>query len=124
VSIVVAEEQVFPLADTPKHVPPRRGGRPLHPATAFRWRNPGVRGVKLETIRVGGTLCTSVEALQRFFERLSATDGTEPASPPPSAPLAARRTPAARLKALEKARRELEQLGIRPARGSTTNEPR
>jgi hypothetical protein len=30
-----------------------------------------VRGIRLEVIRVGGTLCTSVEALQRFFERLA-----------------------------------------------------
>jgi hypothetical protein len=30
-----------------------------------------VGGVKLEVIRVGGTLCTSVEALQRFFDRLA-----------------------------------------------------
>jgi hypothetical protein len=37
----------------------------------------GVRGVRLETLMVGGTRCTSVEALQRFFERITvATDGT------------------------------------------------
>ena len=37
------------------------------------WARNGIRGVRIETIRVGGTLCTSLEALQRFFDRLSAT---------------------------------------------------
>ncbi len=36
----------------------------------YRWATEGLRGVHLETIQVGGTLCTSIEALQRFFERL------------------------------------------------------
>jgi hypothetical protein len=69
--IVVATELVFPLAESPRHVPSRRGGRRLHQSTAFRWAKHGLRGVRLETIRVGGTLCTSAEALQRFFDALS-----------------------------------------------------
>jgi hypothetical protein len=78
-SILISEETTLRLADVPKHVPTRRAGKKLHVATAFRWAKTGVRGVKLETIRIGGTLCTSVEALQRFFERLSATDTEQPA---------------------------------------------
>jgi hypothetical protein len=35
---------------------------------------PGLWGVRLETIRVGGTLCTSRQALERFFARLAETD--------------------------------------------------
>jgi hypothetical protein len=104
-AIIVAEETTFPLAETPKHIPPRRGGRKLHQATAFRWAKHGVRGVKLETIRIGGTLCTSVEALQRFFERLSATDGPSEAAP-------SIRTPAARARAIAKAEAELAKLGV------------
>ena len=42
-----------------------------HVATIHRWASHGVRGVVLETLQVGGTRCTSREALQRFFERLS-----------------------------------------------------
>jgi hypothetical protein len=103
--IIVAEELTFPLLDTPKHVPLRRGGKKLHQNTAFRWAKDGVRGVKLETIRIGGTLCTSVEALQRFFERLSATDGRPEAAP-------SIRTPAARARAIAKAEAELGKLGV------------
>jgi hypothetical protein len=102
--IVVAREDTFPLAETPKHVPPRRGGRKLHKATAFRWAKDGVRGVKLETIRIGGTLCTSVEALQCFFERLSATDSAV------CTPII--RTPKARQRAIDNADHELTKLGI------------
>ena len=32
----------------------------------------GVRGIRLESIMVGGTRCTSVQALQRFFDALTA----------------------------------------------------
>jgi hypothetical protein len=52
-------------------LPRRRAGRNTHPATLYRWANEGLHGVRLETIRVGGTQCTSVEALQRFFDKLS-----------------------------------------------------
>jgi hypothetical protein len=37
----------------------------------------------LETLRVGGTLCTSREALERFFERIDAVPGSEPTSGAP-----------------------------------------
>ncbi len=101
-SIDVATQTVFPLADTPAHVPRRRGGKKLNKATAFRWAKDGLRGVRLETLRVGGTLCTSVEALQRFFERLSEEE-----------PRATQmRTPAARQNALARVDRELDSLGV------------
>jgi hypothetical protein len=85
--IDVANENIFPLADLPEHLPTRHGKK-KHRSLGFRWRKPGLRGVRLETIRVGGCLYTSREALQRFFERLSATDGVEKAAAP--------RTPAGR----------------------------
>jgi hypothetical protein len=56
-------------------LPRRRRGRKCHVSTLYRWSTVGVRGVVLESIQVGGTRCTSEEALQRFFEALS---GVEP----------------------------------------------
>ena len=53
------------------HLPRRRAGKRPHPNTLYRWASDGVRGERLETIRVGGTLCTSLEALQRLFNRLT-----------------------------------------------------
>jgi hypothetical protein len=53
------------------NLPTRRGGARIHVSTFHRWRSRGVRGVRLEAIRVGGTWCTSMQALQRFFDCLS-----------------------------------------------------
>lgn len=66
-------ENPIPLTRVPKVVrwlPGRRRGRKLNIATVFRWAQRGLRGVMLETISIGGTKCTSEEALKRFFARL------------------------------------------------------
>jgi len=36
-----------------------------------KWGSKGVRGVRLETIRVGGATCTSLPAIERFLRRLN-----------------------------------------------------
>jgi len=71
-----------------------------HVATVYRWSTAGVRGVILETLQVGGTRCTSREAVQRFCEAL--TDATGPRR------VRARRTAIGSLRAAE----ELEHHGI------------
>src|SRR5687768_13872166 len=48
-----------------------RGGKCLHPTTVERWRSRGLRGVVLESIKIGGARFTSEEAIVRFVERLS-----------------------------------------------------
>ena len=40
-------------------------------SAVYRWINPGLRGVQLEIVKIGGTTYTRYEALQRFGERLS-----------------------------------------------------
>ena len=74
--ISIQRERVIPMSEVGDHCPRRRAGKKVHLSTGIRWARAGVVGDDgtrgyLETIRVGGTLCTSVEALQRFFERLS-----------------------------------------------------
>jgi Protein of unknown function (DUF1580) len=66
-------ERLIRFADVPalSNLPLRRKGARLHLATIHRWRKPGVHGVCLEAVRCGGVWCTSVEALQRFFDRLA-----------------------------------------------------
>lgn len=52
-------------------------GRP-HVATIWRYVHTGVRGLRLETIKVGGKRFTSHEAVERFIERVTAAaDGRE-----------------------------------------------
>jgi hypothetical protein len=69
-------ESVLSLAQVPQFLPPGRGGRPVCFRSVLRWvqegqRAPDGRIVKLEAIRIGGRLCTSREALQRFGEALT-----------------------------------------------------
>ena len=66
-------EELLRLADVPKlkFMPPSKNGKRIHLATVYRWAMGGTGGVKLETLKVDGSLCTSTEALQRFFNALS-----------------------------------------------------
>jgi hypothetical protein len=59
-------EQLRLVTHASKDVP----GRP-HTSTLIRWCRRGVRGVKLETVVVGGRRYTSIEAIQRFIAKLS-----------------------------------------------------
>jgi hypothetical protein len=70
--IDLRSENVLSLTEATEHLPHRRGGRAVHVATLYRWAQRGVRGIRLEVLQCGGTKVTSLEALQRFFERLSA----------------------------------------------------
>jgi Protein of unknown function (DUF1580) len=102
-AIDVSSEQLVSLAQVSKlrFIPHRRGGKRLHISTVFRWAQKGLRGIQLETLQFGGTRVTSVEALQRFFDRLS-----KPGRSVPS------RTSKARQHAIEGAKRELAEAGI------------
>jgi hypothetical protein len=86
--MVTLDENVFPLAQAPKLLPPGRQGKRRHTATMFRWATIGLRGVVLETVQVGGTRCTSRAALERFFAALTAqaTGNSIPARPQPQRP--------------------------------------
>jgi len=100
--IELTNETVLSFSDAAVRLPRRRAGKKPHVATLYRWAMRGCRGVRLETIRVGGTLCTSVEALQRFCERLS-SPGCEPQP---------RQTTKARERSIAQAEQELERAGI------------
>lgn len=99
--IDINTESVLSLADAAKRLPQRRGGKRPHVATLYRWASAGVRGVKLETLQVGGTLCTSLEALQRFCERCSG--GAAESTP---------QTTRSRERQIKQAEAELERAGI------------
>ena len=74
--IDTSAEHIFPLAKTKDHL----ANRPSL-ATVYRWAFKGVRGVKLETIMIGGRRFTSREAVAHFVARLS-----EPACAPKPTP--------------------------------------
>jgi len=99
--IDLTEEQVVTLSAATKFLPMRRGGKKAHPSTLFRWASHGCRGVRLEIVQVGGSKCTSREAIQRFCDRL-----THGGSAPSSA------TPRQRQRRIEQANAELAKAGI------------
>ena len=50
---------------------PGRSGKGVSLATCWRWMLKGHRGVKLESLLVGGVRYTSVEAFKRFLAQLN-----------------------------------------------------
>ena len=102
--IQIATEHIASLAALARSLPAGRTGRPTHPSTLYRWSQRGLRGVRLEILRVGGRTCSSHEALQRFFDALSrAASGTPTTSP--STSVTGGRDPGV-------VARELNQLGL------------
>lgn len=100
-------EQAISLAEATRYLPKGRGGKKLHVTTLHRWCSIGVQAsdgsrVILETIRIGGARCTSIEAIQRFCERLTGNHDA----------LVAPRTTTKRRRASERAERELARAGI------------
>jgi len=94
-------EALLSLADAAGILPRRRAGKKPHVSCLYRWTTHGCRGVILESIQVGGTRCTSREALARFFERLTFVDDPR-----------ADRTPNRRQRAAAAAERELQREGV------------
>jgi len=72
--IDLATEEILSLKDACALLPRRRAGKKPAFQTVYRWALRGVRGRRLEVLRIGGTLCTSRQALERFFAGLTADD--------------------------------------------------
>lgn len=103
--IRLESEQLIPLKDVPllDILPVRRAGKRLSLCTLYRWANQGLRGRRLETLKIGGQRCTSIPALQRFFHECA---GVKASDTPTQAPQSTKvLTP----KAVEEA---LDKLGI------------
>jgi hypothetical protein len=96
--IDLGSEQLVPLHDVPKLLPPRKNGKRVHISAVYRWVQRGVRGIRLEILRVGGTTYTSREALQRF-----ASPSTTPHEP-------AKHNSAARQRQIDSAVQRLDEI--------------
>lgn len=73
-AINIQTEQILTFSEAANRLPRRRRGRKVHPATLARWATAGSKGVRLETLWTPGGRVTSLEALQRFFDRLTPSD--------------------------------------------------
>lgn len=99
-------ETLIPLREVPQVLPPRPTGKRVHISACYRWMSRGVRGGRLEVIRIGGSTYTSQDALQWFGERRAAARA-QPGE-------AATARPRERQRQIERAaRRVAEELGRR-----------
>ena len=78
--IPIDSEKLISFAEAADRLPSSRPGKRVHASTLWRWARYGCKAcdgatVKLEWVRAGSTSCTSVEALQRFVDRLALSDG-------------------------------------------------
>jgi hypothetical protein len=96
--IDIGTEQLVSLHEVPRLLPARGSGKRIHISAVYRWVQRGIRGTRLEVIRVGGTTYTSREALQRF------------AAPPVSPNQPARPESPARQKQIDQAIKSLDEF--------------
>lgn len=64
--IEIESETLVPLREVSKLLPSRPNGKRVHISAIYRWVQRGIKGIRLDAIRIGGTTYTSREALQRF----------------------------------------------------------
>lgn len=50
---------------------PQVNGKRVHSTSVWRWARKGLRGVRLDCLRIGGRFVTSMEAVERFTEALA-----------------------------------------------------
>jgi Protein of unknown function (DUF1580) len=67
--IDIANEHLCRLVDAPMEIPSKP-----HISTVVRWTRQGVKGVRLETVVIGGRRFTSLEAIQRFIQARNVCD--------------------------------------------------
>ena len=79
--IDISTETLIPIRDVPRRLPPRPTGKRVHISAVYRWIARGVHGISLDSIKVGGSTYTSVEALQRFADELNGTNHGQYPSP-------------------------------------------
>lgn len=75
-SIDISTETLLTFQEAAKRLP----GNP-HLSSLHRWRLHGVKGIRLESVKVGGKRFTSVEALHRFTEQTTAAADCRPVPP-------------------------------------------
>jgi hypothetical protein len=92
---------------------PRIDGKKVAISTLWRWCRKGLRGVRLDYMRVGRKICITYPALLRFFEELAALDRhTAPSGRPKFLHKRKPITSKQRLRALAEADAILERAGI------------
>ena len=115
--MIDSAEELFTLTEATKIMPRVNGRRPAV-STLWRWCRKGLRGVRLEYLRIGRNIVTSRQALLRFFANLADADSNADDSVPVGLIAAKNRRfltkgkSLARRKSIEQAEAILEEAGI------------
>lgn len=110
-------DQLIPLAELPKRIPPAPGGRRLHKHVPYRWASSGLHGVVLMTVTLPGTgKATTLDWYRQFVEELAAVPGhgTHRRVRWPRAP----RSGGTSTRVSERTARTLERFGLAAEEGS------
>jgi len=102
--IDVEIEQAITLRQATKLRALQRNGRKPHLSALHRWCSSGVKGVVLESIVIGGSRCTSREAVDRWITALTTKANGEKVAP-------MIRTPGRRERDYQRADHELANSG-------------
>ncbi len=68
--IDLKNEQLIHPTEVASYLPVQKGKK-LNVSTVYRWFQRGLAGYRLECVCVGGTRYTSIEAVNRFFARVT-----------------------------------------------------
>jgi len=67
-------ERLIDFAEAARNLPRTSAGRHMSVKTVYRWAAHGIKGVRLEAVKVGARWMTSVEACWRFFRELTTAE--------------------------------------------------
>jgi hypothetical protein len=68
---MLQDEKIITFGRAAELLPPVNGKR-FHSTSVWRWARKGLRGVRLDCLRIGGRFVTSMEAVERFGKALAA----------------------------------------------------
>ena len=74
--MIPTSERLVTFAEAARRLP-KVNGKKISTVTLWRWSRQGCKGVKLEYLRLGGRLVTSLAAVYRFGQRLAELDEEE-----------------------------------------------
>ncbi len=109
---MLIKENLLTLTEAAKTLP-RPNGKKIATTTLWRWARQGIRGIRLETRRLGRRVVTSVEALDRFTAALAdLPPETRPRFPKRRENVPRPRTERERARAMAQADAVLDAAGI------------
>lgn len=81
---MLQDEQIISFGEAARLIP-QVNGKSVHSTSVWRWARKGLRGVRLDCLRIGGRFCTSMEAVERFGKAMAELPTPNGNSAPPPA---------------------------------------